>query len=188
MTKSIIIHAQGDGFYGSAITIVPYSNVPIHEMLQEAAEKAGFRFTDNGEWERGDTRICFKDSLLTVGVSPTVIFDTGHADEDLKAVQDIMSELMKQPVEGAGRYSRVKANLGKVLGALKSDELDGEVSEEDNLEFQRSREELDKEPKKFHPTHPDTLPNDVVRDRNGSDQSDPGDEDTGTGRNWTPGC
>jgi hypothetical protein len=156
--KSVIIHAQGMGFYGSAIAIVVFSGVPIHAMLAKAAQNAGFTQTESG-WDRSNTSVTFTDSDIQVNLDPVVVLDTGNCDEDLQAVQDILAKLHELPVDGVANSVRNRVRL-------KSEELEGEVenatTEEDNLEFQRMREELDK-PKTVYPAE---LPADVVEDRN----------------------
>ena len=80
-----LVLAQGHGFYGSAVAAV---EMDFEDVLA--------RFDDRELHELGDGSMTFEvqpDTMVLIrrwdgpSFGPKVLFDTGHAGEDLKAVQ-----------------------------------------------------------------------------------------------------
>ena len=96
MNKQTVIMAQGAAFYGCAIVSVPISKAVVLDTINALAEKK-WGGTDDGisvkaHWDSQGTAIRVFEAPIHAP-KPTVLFDTGHAKDDLQYLNAIVAEL-----------------------------------------------------------------------------------------------
>jgi hypothetical protein len=88
--KQTVLTAQGPGFYGVACVCVP---LPLAEVLRQL-RAAGLDVGEESVGLDDDSAAMFCEVGPEIRIpQPTVLFDSGHAPQDLHTLQTILSHL-----------------------------------------------------------------------------------------------